>query len=201
MAGAVKSVLKALGWIIGSILIGFIITMIIVMPFESRLSELPFGEATPYVLWGAASFIAMVPLRRMMNRLVKIQKKGVWESPEQIRDKVINAPQFVGRLDREKGVLECTARMVTPDYVYRSSWFKSGQDQYSVVSFRAELLDQSGSPLDFIPVRIEAETSKFVGQIVDGDRVRVEGKFEKDGILHATSAFNFSTNSWVGHRE
>ena len=200
MAETVKSIIRTLGWIVGSIIIGFIVTMFIVMPFEGRLDELPLGENTPFVVWGVAMIASAIPLRRLLNSMIKIQKRGNWDPPEQIRDKVINTPQFVGRLDRKNGLLECTARMVIPDFVFRTQWYKPGQVQYTATSFRAELLDQNGSPLDYIPVRIEAETSKFVGQILDGDRVRVEGEFEKDGILHATSAYNYSTNSWVGFR-
>ncbi len=198
MAEAGKRIIRTLGWIVGSFILGFIITMIIVMPFEGRLDELPFGEYTPFVVWGVAMIVTAIPLRGFLNKTVKVQRRSIWEPPMQIRDKMINTPQFVGRLDREKGLIECTARMVAPGYTSKSQWFRPGMVQYTVYSFRAELLDQSGSPLDYIPVRIEAEDSKFVGMIVDGDRVRVEGKFEDDGILHATSAFNFSTNSWVG---
>jgi hypothetical protein len=110
----------------------------------------------------------------------------------------MNTPLFFGRLDRERGALEGTARTLMQGYSNKGQWFKAQQVEHINYSFRAELLDQDGSPRENVPVMIEAETSKFVGHIVEGDRVRVEGKFENDGILHASSAFNYSTNSWVG---
>ena len=82
---------------------------------------------------------------------------------------------------------------------YQTMWM--GQPAHlTVVRFRGEILDQNGSPLEYIPVEIKGESRKWIGNIVDGDRVRVHGKVEEDGILHAKRAFNYSTNSWVGER-
>ena len=70
----------------------------------------------------------------------------------------------------------------------------------NIIRFRGELLDQNGTPREFIPVEIKGVAKKWIGSIMEGDRVRVEGKVETDGILHAKNAFNYSTNSWVGER-
>ena len=127
--------------------------------------------------------------------------RSAWGSPEQDRDRVISTPQFVGRLDRKKGLLETTARMVTRDVVTQTTYWSQNKVDYTVVSLRAELLDQNGSPLEYIEVEIRAKRQDWVGVIVDGDRIRVEGSFGSDGILHAESAFNYSTNSQVGNRK
>lgn len=127
--------------------------------------------------------------------------KSAWGPPEQDRDKVISTPQFVGRFDKKKGLLEITARMVIPDVVNEPTWVSQTGVDYNVVRLRGELLDQNGSPLEYIPVEIKAKRKDWVGQIVDGDRIRVEGKIEDDGILHAKRAFNYSTNSRVGQRK
>jgi hypothetical protein len=90
--------------------------------------------------------------------------------------------------------------MVEQDKVqYQTAWMYTAKDLH-VIRFRGELLDQTGSPLEYIPVEIKGESRKWVGNIADGDRVRVHGKVEKDGILHAKKAFNYSTNSWIGER-
>jgi hypothetical protein len=198
MATFVKKSIRSLAWIIGSIILGFIITMFIAMPYEGRLDELPFGENAPYIVWGIGFIATAIPLRKFVNNQVNIQKSSSWGPPERIRDRVISTPQFVGRLNRDKGLLESTARMVMPDSINKGTWFSERGVQYRVLSLRGELLDQNGSPLEYISVRIMAEESKWVGEIVDGDRIRVEGKFESDGILHTDRAFNYSTNSWVG---
>lgn len=201
MAEAVKGIIRTLTWLIGAFILSFTITMILIMPYDGRLDELPFGEYTPFVVWGLGMLLTAIPLRRFINSRIRIQRRSIWEHPEQIRDKAINTPQFVGRVDRERGLLESTARMAAHELVNRGHWFSPSGVNYTVYNFRAEILDQDGTPREYIPVIIEAEASKFVGHIVDGDRVRVEGKFEKDGILHASSAYNYSTNSWVGRRK
>ena len=70
-----------------------------------------------------------------------------------------------------------------------------------IIRFRGELLDQNGTPREYVLVEIKGEERKWIGNLAEGDRVRVEGKVEEDGILHATIAFNYSTNSWVGERD
>jgi hypothetical protein len=179
--------------LIVSIAIGFVFTFLI-----AESSSAIGGSIAPFIFWGVFTIIIAVSIRRLISGRENTIGNGSWGSPEQERANVINNPQFVGRLDREKGLLETTARMVIPDNVNQPSyWSQSGVD-YTVFRLRGELLDQNGSPLEYIPVEIRAKEKDWVGNIVDGDRIRVEGKFESDGILHAERAFNFSTNSWVG---
>jgi hypothetical protein len=124
--------------------------------------------------------------------------RGKWDAPEKIRSQVVNSPQFVGRFDREKGLLDSTARMVEPVMPDTQIAWMGQQKNINITRFRGEILDQNGSPLEYISVELKGEQKKWVGSLVDGDRVRVEGKVEDDGILHAKNAFNYSTNSWVG---
>jgi hypothetical protein len=158
------------------------------------------GEGTiPFYLWGIFTVIITISLRRLFNHGIKIGRSS-WGPPEQQRDRVVSSPQFVGRLDRKSGLLESTARMVSEDIVNQPSyWSQTGED-YNLIRLRGELLDQNGSPLEYIPIEIRAKRKDWVGTIVDGDRIRVEGGFGSDGILHAEWSFNYSTNSRVGKR-
>ena len=192
-------VFKGLGLVIGSIAVGFILTFLIAETLGSQMNYLPFGQSLPFVLWGVFIIVFIYLGRNLVIGKVNFSRKGGWEPPEQIRDSVINQPQFVGRLDKEKGLIETTARMVSIDQVNQSSYWSQSGVNYGVIRFRGELLDQNGSILEYIPVEIKAKRSDWVGEIADGDRVRVEGKIEKDGILHAETAFNYSTNSRVGN--
>jgi hypothetical protein len=189
-------VAKLIGLLVISIILAFIPTFIIANSFDSSIGS----TSIPYFLWGIFSIIIVLSLRNLWNKGLK-RKTGSWESPEQIREQVINTPQFVGRFDKDRGLLESTARMVEPDRIqYQTAWM-SQPKELSIIRFRGEILDQNGSPLEYIPVEIKGENRKWVGNIVDGDRVRVEGKIKKDGILHSKTAFNYSTNSWVGERK
>jgi hypothetical protein len=188
-------VVKILGLLVISIIIAFIPTFIIANSFESSIGS----TSMPYFLWGILSIVITLSLRRLWSKGLK-RETGSWESPEQMRAQVINTPQFVGRFDKDRGLLESTARMVEPDRIQYQTVWMSQPKELSVIRFRGEILDQNGSPLEYIPVEIKGENRKWVGNIVDGDRVRVEGEIEKDGILHSKTAFNYSTNSWVGER-
>ena len=189
-------VAKFLGLLVISVLIAFIPTFIVANAFESSIGS----TSVPFFLWGIFSIIIIIILRKFWDKGFK-RKSTPWESPEQMRAQVINIPQFVGRFDKERGLLESTARMVEPDRIqYQTTWM-SKPKELSIIRFRGEILDQNGSPLEYIPVEIKGENRKWVGNIVDGDRVRVEGKIEDDGILHSKTAFNYSTNSWVGERK
>jgi hypothetical protein len=188
-------VIKFLGLFIISIIIGFYLTFYI-----AENNSAIGNSIIPFFLWGFFAIVITISLNGLITRVGKRGKPGTWEPPEQIRDKVVTAAQFVGRLDRGSGLLESTARMVDNDFTTKGNWFRPGEVNYAVLRFRAELLDRDGIPLENVPVEITAERSKWIGNIVEGDRVRVEGKFESDGILHAKNAFNYSTNSWVGER-
>ena len=189
------NIIKTLGFIIISIILGFILTNVIV-----DLNYKIGSTSIPFFLWIIFTVIITISLRSFSNRIGKTRKKSFWEPPEQIRHSVISTPQFVGRFDRDRGLLDSTARLVEPDQAQRYSPLRANPIQMRVIRFRGELLDQSGVSLDEIPVEIKGDIDKWVGSILEGDRLRVEGKIEDDGILHAKNAFNYSTNSWVGER-
>jgi hypothetical protein len=176
--------------LIVSIALGSVFTFLI-----AESSPAIGGSFIPFILWGVFTVIIAVSIRNLISGR---GRGNSWGSPEQERANVINNPQFVGRLDREKGLLETTARMVIPENMKQPSYWSQHGVDYTVYRLRGELLDQNGSPLEYIPVEIRAKDKDWTGIIVDGDRIRVEGKFKSDGILHAERAFNFSTNSWVG---
>ena len=193
MPSLVKSAIKTIAILAVSTVIGLGLTFIIT-------EEVDFGPTLPFFIWVILSLITALIIRALVNRGFRKDTGGAWGPPEESRDRVINTPQFVGRFDRDKGLLDVAARMVALDNLqYQTMWM--GQPAHlTVVRFRGEILDQNGSPLEYIPVEIKGESRKWIGNIVDGDRVRVHGKVEEDGILHAKRAFNYSTNSWVGER-
>ncbi len=192
------NLLKALALIIISPIIGFILTY-----FLAEMNSEFASSSLPFFFWGISSVFLAIALNFLFNRGDKKREHSgpvsPWGPPEDIRDRVISTPQFVGRFDRARGLLESTARMVTHDSAPYESM--SRPEQARILRLRGELLDQNGSPLEFIPVEIIGQAVKWIGDIVEGDRIRVEGKLESDGILHTRSAFNFSTNSWVGERQ
>ena len=177
----------------GSIIIGFLPAYIIAN------SDIGFGS--PWLIWGFLSIVAAIFLRKVIDVEGTPEINVEWESPEKIRSDVINSPQFVGRFDRDRGLLDSTARMVQLDVSEFQTMWMGRPKSLRISKFRGELLGQDGSPLEYISVEIKGDVTEWVGTIVDGDRVRVKGKVEKDGILHAKSAFNYSTNSWVGEKK
>ena len=191
------NILKAIGLSILSIVLGTAIT------YGLTILNQDFGASVNsfYFLVAFIIFLA-VSLNYVFNRGEKKKEYGglssPWGPPEDIRDRVVSTPQFVGRFDRARGLLESTARMVTHDSAPYESM--SRPEQAKVLRLRGELLDQNGSPLEYIPVEIKGQVMKWIGDIVEGDRIRVEGTLS-DGVLHTRSAFNFSTNSWVGERQ
>ena len=196
-----KRVLRGLGWIIGSVVLGFIPPAILSLSYDLTPGGFPLGESGLYAIWLLSAIILSFPLRRLMSRAIKIERSSMWESPEQMRDRVVNSPQFVGRLDKKNGLLDTTARRVEPDMVNQPNYWSPNGEDYNVFRLRGEILDQSGSVLEYVPVEIRAKRRDWVGTIAEGDRIRVEGRFEEDGILHTDSAFNYSTNSWVGNKK
>ena len=188
-------IIKAIAFLIISPIIGFFLTMILAISFEV------FTQGnTPLYFFAISSILLFVLLNLQFNRGAKKEKYVVssWGHPEDIRDRVISTPQFVGRFDRSRGLLEATARGIQSDSAAYESM--SRPDQAKIIRLRGELLDQNGSPLEYVQVEIKGQNVDWVGNIAEGDRIRVEGNFEDDGILHTRRAFNFSTNSWVGER-
>ncbi|MFC1803023.1 hypothetical protein ACFL0D_03540 [Thermoproteota archaeon] len=192
---------RTIAWILVTIILSLIPAYVIGMSNENRLDELPFGYNLPFVLWGVFALILVVPVRRFIVGTIKIRSQSAWGSPMQIRDTVANAPQFVGRLDREKGLLETTARSIEQAEIRQSSWGNPNGVPYKVIRLRGDLLDQNGVVRESIPVEIRAKKDEWVGTILDGDRIRVEGQFKEDGILHTDKLYNFSSNSIVGNRK
>jgi hypothetical protein len=185
--------IKTILILIVSVGIGFALTFTIAASISS------IGNSSlPFMLWGVFTVIIAIGLRRVSSQ-GKVGRRGEWGSPEQTRDRIVSTPQFTGRFDREKGLLETTVRMTVPDRASHQGWWMGQPEDITIYRFRGELLKQDGSPLDYIPVEIRGRTNKWVGVIADGDRLRIEGEI-KDGVLHAKNAFNFSTNSWVGEK-
>jgi hypothetical protein len=201
MVESLKKITRTIAWIFVTIVVSFIPAYIIGMSNENRLDELPFGYNLPFVLWLVFAIIIVIPVRRFIVGTIKVRTPSKWGDPKEIRDKVANEPQFVGRLDREKGILETTARSIEQVDVTQSSWGSPSGELYRVIRLRGYILDQNGVVRETIPVEIRAKKENWVGTIVDGDRIRVEGKFKEDGILHTDKAFNFSSNSIVGNRK
>jgi hypothetical protein len=195
-----KRVAKNLGIIIASIILGFIPPAIIAMSIEANIIDINLSVEVLIIIWLLFTIVFSFPIKRFLDKNIKT-RKGKWQTPTQIRDRVISTPQFVGRLDKENGLLETTARMVELDMVNQPTYWNPNGEEYNVIRLRGEILDQNGSPREIIPVEIKAKRKDWVGSIADGDRIRVDGKFEDDGILHADSAFNYSTNSIVGNRK
>jgi hypothetical protein len=195
MANMIKNLIKTIIILAVSIGIGFGITYVI-----AESSSAIANSSIPFILWGGFTIIIAFFLRGLFNRAINTGSNDAWGSPEAVRNNIVNTPQFVGRFDRTKGLLETTARMVTYDKTSYQKWYMGKPADLTLYVFRGELLDQNGSPLDYIPVEIKGDSSKWVGTIADGDRLRVNGKIEDDGILHTKKAFNFSTNSWVGEK-
>lgn len=200
MGEMVGKAARYLGWFIGSaVLTAVSIVVIAVLGDEFRFSNsLPRMELVIIVLLAVYLFAT----RRFIFKKEAFQTYHPgWNSPTLIRNQVINSPQFQGRLDRDMGLLDATARMVEQAFFTTKGAWSGVQKEYSIIRIRAELLDENGTPLEYIPVEIKAVKPKWVGNIVDGDRFRAEGKFESDGILHVETAFNYSTNSIVGKKQ
>jgi hypothetical protein len=201
MVEAVKKGTRTIGWIILTIILSFIPTYIIGMSLERSLDELPFGYNLPFVLWGIFVLIFMVPIRRFITGRFKVQKRSAWGSPEQMRNSIVNDTKFVGRFDRGKGLLESEVRSIEHDEVIETTWASPTGVPYKVIRLRGMILDQHGSIRESVPVEIRSKREEWVGTIVEGDRIRAEGKVEDDGILHTDKVFNYSSNSIVGSRK
>ena len=157
-------------------------------------------EPTAYQIWGICALILMIPVRKVVINTIKIRETSGWERPQEIRDRIFSNQQFVGRLDRERGLLESQVVDIEYDEVNQPHWTQQSGINYKIIRLRGQILDHQGMIRDTIPVEIRAKKEDWVGSIRDGDRVRVEGKFE-DGILHADRVFNYSSNSIVGNRK
>jgi hypothetical protein len=195
MSNLLKTIGRTATWIVSSIVMMFVLFYITVIVLE-ELSIYDIGLSEETLAIGLF-FISLIITRLAIFRgPVKPDITKYTKS----RDKVVNLPQFRGSVDREKGVVEATARNVVWDRTSDIGW-GGAQKEYNVLGIRAEILDVNGTPVEYIPLEIKGESRKWVGNLVEGDRFRVEGKFEKDGILHSKFIFNYSTNSIVGEKK
>jgi len=200
MGEMVAQAFRYLRWLVGSA----VLTLVSIVVISILGEEFRFSNSLP-PMWLVIIVLFVIYIfatRRFISEKGAFQKYHPgWNSPTLIRNQVINYPQFQGKLDREMGLLDATARMVEQDYLTTKGAWSGVVKEFNILRIRAELLDANGTPLEYIPVEIKAVKEKWVGNIVDGDRFRAEGKFEADGILHAETAFNYSTNSIVGKKQ
>ena len=189
-----------ISWLIESILIGFALTVFFAL-VVSRGLNVNFNETGMYILLAIFTVIGMlVNYRRRPSPKEPQDKKSQPSHPE-----MFDAPQFKGRVDRKRGIVEATARMVQKDRFYKKPSLAKRAlwpvEDVSIdrIQLRAELLDEEGNA-NYVPVVIMGKTDKFVGTIIDGDRFSVKGKFRRDGILYSKKAFNYSMKSIVGER-
>jgi len=105
----VDKLIKSIIILIVSIGIGYVLTLV-----AAESSSAIRNSALPFALWGVFTVISAVILRRVTSRGGG-SGRDAWGSPEQSRDRVVSSPQFVGRFDRSRGLLDSTARMIDYD--------------------------------------------------------------------------------------
>ena len=197
--GTVHPVVRALlviAWLILSTMLTLIITVFVV---EGFLLDLIYDQA----LYEGIGWLVLI-VTFLIFQVVMYKSRGL-----SFRERLPRIPAGIsaaegvfdsrgGVFDSRRGVLEATARNVYRDEkLIRTLWSEKVQ---RVERFRAELTDSQGNITQYIPVEIECEQAKWVGQITEGDKVRLQGKYGRDGILHAQRAINLSTNSIVGKK-
>ena len=179
-------VLLIIGWLILSALLAFVIVFVVMdLDFVNEL----LGDDETRNIAGYVILFAFFAILQVI-----MYKSGALSG----RSRLDQLSTGVGH-DLQGGLLEATARNVAyPDKRVSGKGFSARY--HRVQRFRAELTDAQGNITRYVPVEVECEEDKWVGEISDGDKVRLQGKFGKDGILHAESAFNLTTNSIVGKR-
>jgi hypothetical protein len=184
-SGGVR-VLLILGWLILSAILAFIIVFVVMnLGFTN---ELLVDEESRNIAGYMILFSSFAILQVIMY------KSGALSRRSRL-DQLSTGVQS----DLQSGFLEATARNVAnPDKRVSGQGFSARY--HRVQRFRAELTDKQGNITRYVPVEVECEEDKWVGEISDGDKVRMQGKFGKDGILHAEKALNLTTNSIVGKR-
>jgi hypothetical protein len=192
LSGGVRAVLIVV-WLILSGLLA-LVTTIVVMNLDFTydvLSDPVTREAGGWVVL----IVTFVVLQAIMygSRLLSNKNK--------LRQVSTVVPPSKGGFDPRTGILEATARNVssTPDTRMSDGPFWKAKLN-RVLRFRAELTDAQGNITQYVPVEIECDETKWIGQISDGDKIRVQGKYGGDGIMHAERAFNLTTKSYVGKK-
>ena len=112
------SILKVIAFVIISPIIAFFLTFLLAVSLPG-FSYYPMPESFLVI----STIIIFVLLNLRFNRSARrgkgesSTKISAWGPPEDIRDRVVTTPQFVGRFDRARGLLEATARMIQLDSV------------------------------------------------------------------------------------
>jgi len=164
-----------------------------------------YGETVAYIIWIVFTIVTFyfskrfLPIGFWQYGSKGNNSDGKWLPVKKAREKVVNTPRFMGRVDRQMGIVEATARGVEKDKFQKLNKFLMRDIAYNVIRLRAEVLHSEGNT-EYISVEIVGKSSKWAGNIMDGDRFRVKGKFKHDGILRSNYAFNYSMNSYVGVR-
>ena len=71
----------------------------------------------------------------------------------------------------------------------------SSNDSDQIISFRLEVLVANGDITIYVPVEIRGR--EIIGDVAENDRISVNGRRNKEGILTPSSFTNFSTGSRV----
>ena len=102
----------------------------------------------------------------------------------------------IPKIPRRKGLkvtLDGIARKPQINYLSRVD-DRTGVQAQSLV-FNLEVEAQDGSVRDTIPIALEGWEIR--GNLVDGDRVRLNGKFDKYNVLKVKEIYKKQTNSYV----
>ncbi len=178
--------LLIIGWLILSFILAFVI--VIAVMSSDFMNEMFVDEESRNIAAFTILFLSFAVLQVIMY------KSGALSSRRQQGQLLPGAGH-----DLPGGFLEATARNVKPPDT-RAFGKGFNAKMHRVQRFRAELTDSQGNITQYVTVEVECEEEKWVGEIADGDKVRVQGKVEKDGILHADRDLNLTTNSIVGKK-
>jgi hypothetical protein len=178
--------LLIIGWLILSFILAFVI--VIAVMSSDFMNEIFVDEESRNIAAFTILFLSFTVLQVIMY------KSGALSSRRQRGQLLPGAGH-----DLPGGFLEATARNVKPPDT-RAFGKGFNAKMHRVQRFRAELTDSQGNITQYVTVEVECEEEKWVGEIADGDKVRVQGKVGEDGILHAERALNLTTNSIVGKK-
>jgi hypothetical protein len=186
-------VLLIVGWLILSSILALVATFIVMN--LSFISDLLSDPATRE----AAGWVVLIGTFAILQ--VVMYKSGALSSRNRLPQMPTGISTSSVAFDPRTGILEATARNVSP---YPDSKMSGGAfwkaKMNRVVRFRAELTDTQGNITQYVPVEIECDENKWIGQISEGDKVRVQGNYGTDGILHAERAIDLTTKSVVGKK-
>jgi hypothetical protein len=182
-----------IGTIIFAVLMYFFFWVIV-----SEIIGINFGDMEGIVTFPIFLAVSYFAQKRFPNIFQYLRRGNESELQEFPRDEIISLPIFPGSVDREKGIVQGTARNVTNENLSHPTAKAQEVNIINIVRIRVELLDDEGNHVDYIPVEIKGASTEWVGTVEDGDRIRVQGGFLPDGILHSSKGFNYTTNSYFG---